>query len=90
MKKRAGCLIIVFIVLLSYEAPAETYTYPQLVERMTDLQGLAQLPPPGEKTSRHRVTIEGASTTRRPTNILIGTQMRTGAASFARKGMTVF
>ena len=30
---------------------AETYTYPQLVERTTDLQELAKLPPPGEKTS---------------------------------------
>jgi len=30
---------------------AETYTYPQLVERMTDLTALAALPPAGEKTS---------------------------------------
>ena len=28
----------------------ETYTYPQLVQRMTDLRLLAKLPPPGEKT----------------------------------------
>ena len=30
---------------------AETYTYPQLVERLTDLSALAKLPPPGEKTA---------------------------------------
>jgi hypothetical protein len=29
---------------------ADTYTYPQLVERLTNLKGLAQLPPPGETT----------------------------------------
>lgn len=51
MKKRIGCLIISFIVLLSSKAPAETYTYPQLVKRMTNLQELAKLPPLGEKTS---------------------------------------
>ena len=38
-------------LLISGVGHAETYTYPQLVERMTDLQGLAKLPPTGEKTS---------------------------------------
>jgi len=32
-------------------AQAETYTYPQLVQRITDLEHLAQIPPEGEKTA---------------------------------------
>jgi len=40
----------IFLVLFSLTSQAETYTYPQLVKRMTDLQELAKLPPPGEKT----------------------------------------
>jgi hypothetical protein len=44
-------LVGVFSILFSMTARADTYTYPQLVKRMTDLQGLANLPPPGEKTS---------------------------------------
>jgi hypothetical protein len=39
------------ISLLSTTARAETYTYPQLVKRMTDMQELAKLPATGEKTS---------------------------------------
>jgi hypothetical protein len=46
-----GWLAAVWIGLASSNARAETYTYPQLVDRMTNLRGLAQLPPPGEKTS---------------------------------------
>jgi len=38
-------------IFLSPDVRADTYTYPQLVKRMTDLQALAKLPPPGEKTS---------------------------------------
>jgi hypothetical protein len=50
-------LLILFVfslagqILLSADEPAQTYTYPQLVKRMTDLRQLAQLPPAGEKTS---------------------------------------
>lgn len=51
MKKRIGYLALVFIALVSPGARAETYTYPQLVDRLTDLPGLAQLPAAGEKTS---------------------------------------
>ena len=36
---------------LPLTSPAETYTYPQLVKRMTDLHELAKLPPKGETTS---------------------------------------
>ena len=38
-------------VFFSNPSQADTYTYPQLVKRMTDLPALAQLPPPGEKTA---------------------------------------
>ena len=38
-------------VLPSPTVRADTYTYPQLVSRLTDLSALAQLPPPGEKTA---------------------------------------
>jgi hypothetical protein len=51
MKKNLGCLVPFCLVALSVHAPAETYTYPQLVDRMTNLQALAQLPASGEKTS---------------------------------------
>ena len=37
-------------LLLPVIARGDTYTYPQLVDRMTNLQALAKLPPPGEKT----------------------------------------
>jgi hypothetical protein len=47
--------LLLFLTLgsafLSATVQAETYTYPQLVKRMTDMQELAKLPPPGEKTS---------------------------------------
>ena len=35
--------------LLCLPSPAESYTYPQLVDRMTDMEALARLPVPGEK-----------------------------------------
>ncbi len=41
---------LAFFVLISATSQAETYTYPQLVKRMTELQELAKLPPAGEKT----------------------------------------
>jgi hypothetical protein len=45
-------LLIALLSALVYSSlQAETYTYPQLVKRMTDLQELAKLPPAGEKTS---------------------------------------
>lgn len=47
--------ILLFLTLggafLSATGQAETYSYPQLVKTMTDMQELAKLPPPGEKTS---------------------------------------
>jgi hypothetical protein len=47
-----SCLVLVCLgTFLSSTALADTYTYPQLVKRMTDLQALAKLPPPGEKTA---------------------------------------
>ena len=39
------------LILLAATLRADTYTYPQLVQRLTDLPALAQLPPPGEKTA---------------------------------------
>ncbi len=46
---------IFFLLLSSFfavlSAPAETLTYPDLVERMIDLKQLSKLPPEGEKTS---------------------------------------
>lgn len=42
--------VVTFWLIVSASARAETYTYPQLVKRMTDLRELAKLPPPGEKT----------------------------------------
>ncbi len=44
-------LLLLGGALLATPVQAETYTYPQLVRRMTDMEQLAQLPPPGEKTS---------------------------------------
>ncbi|HEX4141778.1 MAG TPA: glycoside hydrolase family 172 protein, partial [Candidatus Methylacidiphilales bacterium] len=44
-----SCAVIV-CVLTCASASAETYTYPQLVDRLTNLHALAQLPAPGEKT----------------------------------------
>jgi hypothetical protein len=37
------------LVLFSSPLSAKTLTYPDLVKRMTDMQGLAELPPAGEK-----------------------------------------
>ncbi|HEX4086026.1 MAG TPA: glycoside hydrolase family 172 protein [Chthoniobacteraceae bacterium] len=51
MMTRVLFLLIFGAVLFSSAARAETYTYPELVGRMTDLSELAKLPPPGEKTS---------------------------------------
>ena len=42
---------VAFILLTSMGARADSYTYPQLVERLTDLGQLAKLPPDGEKTA---------------------------------------
>jgi hypothetical protein len=42
---------ILLLLLLSCTARASTYTYPDLVSRLTNLQLLAELPPAGEKTS---------------------------------------
>ncbi len=49
-------LLISILVGLAQISPSaadqpDTYTYPQLVKRMTDLPALAKLPPVGEKTS---------------------------------------
>ncbi len=44
-------LLSIALVFLPAGIKADSYTYPQLVKRMTDLQELAKLPPPGEKTS---------------------------------------
>ena len=49
MKFSLLCLVLSAVCIAS--AQAETYPYPQLVERMTDLAALARLPPPGEKTA---------------------------------------
>ena len=48
--KNRRLLILPLVALASFHASAETYTYPQLVQRLTDLQELAKLPPAGEKT----------------------------------------
>jgi hypothetical protein len=37
--------------LLTASVQAKTYTYPQLFKHLTDMQELAKLPAPGEKTS---------------------------------------
>jgi len=50
MKKHIFLFSGIFLVLFSLTSQAETYTYPQLVKRMTNLDELAKLPPPGEKT----------------------------------------
>jgi hypothetical protein len=47
----ASFLLPGILGLLLSSTKAESYTYPQLVKRMTDLEELAKLPPPGEKTS---------------------------------------
>src|SRR5271156_4928756 len=51
MTTRNLLLVTFGLSLLSAATRAETYTYPQLVKRMTDMQELAKLPPKGEKTS---------------------------------------
>jgi hypothetical protein len=51
MTTRILLLLTFGCISLSAKVQAETYTYPQLVKRMTDLQELAKVPPPGEKTS---------------------------------------
>jgi len=51
MPTRILFLFTLGFTLLSTTVQADTYTYPQLVKRMTDMQELAKLPPPGEKTS---------------------------------------
>jgi len=55
LKEMSTTRIPLFLTLgftfLSATIQADTYTYPQLVKRMTDMQELAKLPPPGEKVS---------------------------------------
>jgi hypothetical protein len=51
MTTRTLLLATLGFILLSFTSRAETYTYPQLVKRMTDMRELAKLPPAGEKTS---------------------------------------
>ena len=50
MKMFAGVLVA-GLVLSARVVGAQSYTYPQLVERMTDMEMLARLPAVGEKTS---------------------------------------
>jgi hypothetical protein len=49
MKDRLYLLSAFLCLLSSLAGRADTYTYPQLVDRLTDMQALAKLPPPGEK-----------------------------------------
>jgi hypothetical protein len=44
-------IIFSFFFATALIVRADTYTYPQLVQRMTDMRELAKLPPVGEKTS---------------------------------------
>jgi hypothetical protein len=44
-------LLTLVRLLCAASLGAQTYTYPQLLERLTDLQQLAKLPPPGERTA---------------------------------------
>jgi hypothetical protein len=50
MKKHVVPLFAILSVLPVAMSQADTYTYPQLVSRMTDLRQLAKLPVAGEKT----------------------------------------
>ena len=47
---KRSLLLIATLVWPAGPAWADAYTYPQLVDRMTNLQELAKLPSPGEKT----------------------------------------
>lgn len=51
MNIHAGAYFLFCFLFSANSLKAETYTYPQLVRRMTDMQELAKLPPAGEKTS---------------------------------------
>lgn len=51
MKIRFHVITILFSVGFLLDAHAETYTYPQLVKRLTDLEHLSEVPPAGEKTA---------------------------------------
>jgi hypothetical protein len=51
MNKSHLRLTTLFWIFLSLTVQAESYTYPELAKRMTDMEELARLPPPGEKTS---------------------------------------
>jgi hypothetical protein len=52
MNQRTLSRIICMAALSAFTAPAQTtYTYPELVRRLTDMRELAKLPPAGEKTS---------------------------------------
>ncbi|HEY0257107.1 MAG TPA: DUF2961 domain-containing protein, partial [Candidatus Methylacidiphilales bacterium] len=50
MKNHFVLLSMVFFVLPTIPSHADSYTYPQLVSRMTDMRQLAKLPVAGEKT----------------------------------------
>jgi hypothetical protein len=49
IESRLVLVILGCLMLSSLALPADTYTYPQLVSRLTDLSQLAKLPPVGEK-----------------------------------------
>lgn len=51
MKKFLTLLCAVALIMISPAHATPTLTYPQLVQRMTDLESLAVLPLPGEKTA---------------------------------------
>lgn len=42
---------VAVVLVLPFLARGETLTYPELVHRLTDMEHLATLPPPGEKTA---------------------------------------
>src|SRR5580658_5348991 len=50
MKKYIVLVSAFFLGLSALGVQADTYSYPQLVSRMTDLRQLAKLPVAGEKT----------------------------------------
>ncbi len=46
-----ACLVVFLAILVPAPLLADSITYPELVQRLTDLSVLAKLPPPGEKTA---------------------------------------
>jgi hypothetical protein len=53
MRLRKYLLVLASMVALVHPVEAKTLTYPDLVKRLTDLDRLATLPPPGEKTAQN-------------------------------------